>query len=95
MILYRANATYKEITEKVRSLFHLTVVDNRAKPVEKQVMAAVGYAAEVRIKYACDPVFQSLSNLEKAYASLNYKSASPKSVVVRNNMGSFIRKEQR
>lgn len=91
MILYRANATYREIMERVRAKFMLDSVPDKTKSVEKQVWKAVGYCTQVRIKHACEPVFQSLSHLETSYASLNYKADDRRLVVVRNNMGTFLR----
>ncbi len=87
MIFYRSNSSYAEITARVRSQYDIEVIPDKAKPVDKQVMQAVGYCAQIRVKDACQPVFDSLSSLEKMYGSLNYRSDSPRRTVIRTNMG--------
>lgn len=91
MIMYLASATFESIANSVLYTYRLNCVPNKPKPIDKQVMSVIGYAAEVRVKYACDPILQSLSNLEKVYASLNYNAVDRRLVVVRTNMGLCLR----
>ena len=95
MILYKADATYKQITDKIRRLFHLEVIDDKHPSVEKQVMQCVGYAAQLRIKVAVQPVFDSLSRMDNLLGALNYESPVTDNTPVHTNMGLLFRKGQR
>lgn len=87
MILYRADASFRLIAGMILNQFRIKIIPDKPQSIDRQVMQAVGYCTQIRVKHACQPVFNSLADLEKRYASLDYVSRNRRPVVVNTNMG--------